>query len=115
MNGEGSLGLWEDLAGRKGLIPDIRKKIAITAETNAEAIGKWETIPALDAWITFESLHFHLKDTTDLVKLPKDERIYRGTAAVATQFYKNREAARMFLEFLKVPECHAVFQKWGWE
>ncbi len=115
VNGEGSLGLWEDLAGRKGLIPDIRKKIAITVETNAEAIEKWEATPALDAWVTFESWHYRLKEITDLVKLPKDERVYRGTAAVATYFYKNREPARKFLEFLKTPECHAVFQKWGWE
>jgi accessory colonization factor AcfC len=115
VNGEGSLGLWEDLAGRKGLIPDIRKKIAITAETNAEAIDKWKATPALDAWITFESFHYRLKDTTDLVKIPRDERVCRGTAAVATSFYKNRESARNFLEFLKTPECHAVFRQWGWE
>lgn len=115
MNGEGYLGLWEDVAGKKGLIPDVRKKIAITVEASAEAVEKWKTTPALDAWVTFESWHFRLKDLTDLVRLPKDERIYRGTAAVATQFYKNRESARMFLEFLKTPECQAVFKKWGWE
>jgi accessory colonization factor AcfC len=115
VNGEGSLGLWEDLVGRKGLISDIRKKIAITTETNAEAIEKWKTTPALDAWVTFESWHYRLKEITDLVKIPKDERAYRGTAAVATSFYKNRESARMFLEFLKTSECHAVFRQWGWE
>ncbi len=115
MNGEGSLGLWEDVAGKKGLIPHIRKKIAITMETSAEAIEKWKAAPALDAWITFESWRYHLKDTSDLVKIPKDETVYRGTAAVATNFHKNREAARKFLEFLKAPECQAVFRKWGWE
>jgi accessory colonization factor AcfC len=115
LNGEGSLGLWEDVAGKKGLIPHLRKKIAITVETSAEAIDKWKAAPALDAWITFEAWHDTLKDTADLVKIPKDETVYRGTAAVATNFHKNREAARKFLEFLKAPECQAVFRKWGWE
>ena len=115
LNGEGSLGLWEDVAGKKGLIPHIEKKIAITVETSAEALEKWKAAPALDAWITFEAWHYSLKDTSDLVKIPKDETVYRGTAAVATNFHKNREAARKFLEFLKAPECQAVFRKWGWE
>ena len=115
VDGEGYQGLWEDVAGKKGLIPEIRKRIGVTVETSAEAIEKWRTAPALDAWITFESWHYRLKDLTDLVRLPKDERTYRGTAAVATHYFKNRDAARMFLEFLKTPECHAVFKKWGWE
>jgi len=115
VNGEGSQGLWEDLGGKKGLISEIRKKIAMTVETNAEAIERWKATPALDAWITFQSWHHRLKEITDLVRLPKEERVYRGTAAVATHFYKNRESARMFLKFLKTPECHAVFRKWGWE
>ena len=113
--GEGSAGLWEDLAGRKGLIPDIRKKIAVSVETSAEAIEKWKAAPALDGWITFESWHHRLTKMTDLVKLPKDETVYRGTAAVATNFHKNRASARKFLEFLKTPECQAIFRKWGWE
>jgi len=115
VNGEGSLGLWEDLAGKRGLIPHIRKNIAITVETSAEAVEKWKEVPALDAWITFEAWHYYLKETTDLVKIPKEETVYRGTAAVATNFYKNREAARKFLEFLKTAECQAVFRKWGWK
>lgn len=115
VNGEGSAGLWEELAGKKGHIAEIRKRIAITVETTEEAIENWKTAPALDAWISFESWHYRLNEITDLVKLQKDERAYRGTAAVATQFYKNREAARMFLAFLKTPECQAVFRKWGWE
>ena len=101
LNGEGSLGLWEDVAGKKGLILHIRKKIALTVETSAEALEEWKATPALDAWITFEAWHDSLKDTADLVKIPKDETVYRGTAAVATNFYKNREAAR---EFSGIPE-----------
>lgn len=115
VSGEGALGLWEDLAAKKGLTAEIQKRIAVTVESSAEAIENWRNQPALDAWIGFESWHYRVEDITDLVKLPKDERVYRGTGAVATNFYKNREPARKFLEFLKTSKCHAVFQKWGWE
>jgi accessory colonization factor AcfC len=71
VNGEGSQGLWEDLAGKKGLISDVRKKIALAVETNAEAIERWKAAPMLDAWITFQSRHHRLKEITDLVKLPR--------------------------------------------
>jgi accessory colonization factor AcfC len=115
MNGSDQVGLWEDIAGVRGLIPDLQNRIMVTASTSAEAIEKWKTEATLDAWITFESWHYRLEDVTDLVRLPKEERIYRGTPVVATRFYKSKESARMFIDFLKTEQCHAVFQKWGWE
>jgi accessory colonization factor AcfC len=115
VHGSDQIGLWEDIAGLKGLIPGVRKNIAISVSNAAEAIEMWKNRPELDAWITFESGHHLLKDSTDLVRLPRDERVCRGTALVATHFHKNKEAARRFIQFLTTPECHSVFQKWGWE
>jgi accessory colonization factor AcfC len=114
-NGSDQVGLWEDTAGVRGLIPDLQKRIMVTVSTSAEAIERWKTAATLDAWITFESWHYRLVDVTDLVRLPKEERIYRGTPVVSTHFYKNKETARLFIDFLKTELCHAVFQKWGWE
>jgi accessory colonization factor AcfC len=115
MNVSDQAGLWEDIAGVRGLIPDLQKRIAATVSTSTEAIEKWKTTETLDAWITFESWHYRLGDITDLVRLPKEERIFRGTSVISTHFYKNKETARLFIEFLKTEQCHAVFQKWGWE
>jgi len=115
MNGSDQVGLWEDIAEVRGLIPDLQKRITVTTSTSAEAIERWKTEATLDAWITFESWHYRLEDVTDLVRLPKEERIYRGTPVVSTHFYKNKETARLFIDFLKTEPCHAVFQKWGWE
>ena len=115
MNGSDQVGLWEDIAGVRGLIPDLQKRIFVTVSTSTEAVERWKTVTALDAWITFESWHYRLEDVTDLVRLPKEERIFRGTPVANTHFYKNKEAARMFIDFLKTEQCHAVFQKWGWE
>lgn len=115
MNGSDQVGLWEDIAGIRGLIPDLQKRIAVTVATSTGAIGKWKTTETIDAWITFESWHYRLEDVTDLVRLPKEERIFRGTPVVSTHFYKNKETARLFIDFLKTEQCHAAFQKWGWE
>ena len=107
--------LWEGLAERQSLIQDIRKRIGAAVSTNTEAVEKWKTMTELDAWITFESAHYSLKDVADLVRLPGEERICRGTPVVATHFYKNKEVARRFIDFLKTDDCHTLFRKWGWE
>lgn len=115
VTGAGQLGLWEDLAGRHGLIPGIQKNIIITVPSSAEAIEKWKSLPQLDAWISYESWHLRLKDTTDLVRLPLRDRLYRGTPIALTTISKNRAQAAAFVAYLKSPAGHRVFQKWGWK
>jgi accessory colonization factor AcfC len=114
VNGAGQLGLWEDLAGAKGLIPGIAKNTALSVESSAEAIEKWKQMPELDAWISYESWHLRLKDTTDLVKFPQSEKIYRGTPVTVSKITKSRKLAEEFIEFLQSERAHAVFRKWGW-
>lgn len=115
VTGAGQLGLWEDLAGRHGLIPGIQKNILITVPNSAEAIEKWKTLPQLDAWISYESWHLRLKDTTDLVRLPLRDRLYRGTPIALTTISRNRTQASAFVAYLKSPAGHRIFQKWGWK
>jgi accessory colonization factor AcfC len=114
VNGAGQLGLWEDLAGVQGLIPGIQKNIQLSVATSAEAIDRWKAMPELDAWITYESWHYRLKEVTDLVRLPRAQRLYRGTPIAITTISKQRDLAQQFIDFLKTPAAHAVFQKWGW-
>lgn len=115
VNGAGQLGLWEDLAGVRGLIPGIQSNIVISVTSSAEAIEKWKSMPELDAWITYESWHNRLKDTTSLVRLPLRERLYRGTPIAITSITDERELAAEFVKFLKSEQGHAVFRKWGWK
>jgi accessory colonization factor AcfC len=114
VNGAGQLGLWEDLAGAFDLIDGIQKNIVLSVTTSAEAIDKWKATEDLDAWITYESWHHRLKDLTDLVRLPKARTLYRGTPIAITTISKNRDLAQQFIAFLKTPQAHAVFKKWGW-
>jgi accessory colonization factor AcfC len=115
VNGAGQLGMWEDMAGSKGLLPGIQKNIYVSVQTSAEAIEKWKSDPAIDAWIVYESWHYRLKDVTDLVKLPEEDKVYRGTPIAVTTNSDDRELALKFIDYLKTDECHVIFQKWGWK
>ncbi len=115
VNGAGQLGLWEDMASSYGIIPLIQKNIALSVTNSAEAIEKWKTMPELDAWITYESWHYRLKDDTELVEMPRARKLYRGTPIAITTISKQRDLAQQFIAFLKTLPAHTVFKKWGWE
>lgn len=115
VNGAGQLGLWEDLAGRQGLIPGVQQNIALSVKSSAEAIALWKSKPELDAWITYESWHYRLIDVTDLIPFPEADKLYRGTPIAIAQTTDNKHTATRFIEYLKTEEAHRVFQKWGWK
>ncbi|WP_103106956.1 extracellular solute-binding protein [Brevibacillus reuszeri] len=115
VNGAGQLGLWEDLAGRQGLIPGIQHNIAISVKSSAEAIELWKNNNQLDAWITYESWHYRLTEETDLIQLPEAEKLYRGTPIAIAKTTDNKKTAQQFVEYLKTEQAHQVFQKWGWK
>jgi accessory colonization factor AcfC len=114
VNGAGQVGLWEDLAGRMGLIPEIQRNIAVSTANTAEAIAAWRNQPELDAWITFASWRDRMRDEADLVELPEAERLYRGTPVAVARRTAQRELALAFVEYLGGEECHAVFRQAGW-
>jgi accessory colonization factor AcfC len=114
LNGAGQVGLWEDLAGRMGLVPDLQRNVAASVTNTAEAIATWRNQPELDAWITFATWHDRLKDESDLVELPAAERLYRGTPVAVTRRSAQRDLALSFVAYLAGEECHAVFRQAGW-
>jgi len=115
VNGAGQLGLWEDLAGRKGLIPGISSNIGYSVKSSAEAIELWKKSNKYDAWITYESWHYRLKDVTDLVELPEEEKLYRGTPISIAVHSDQKKTAKRFIKYLKTESSHEIFQKWGWK
>ncbi len=114
VNGAGQTGLWEDLAGRKGLISAVSSNVIASVANSAQGIEQWNTRPELDAWITFESWAKRLPGKVELVRLPEGERLYRGTPAAVASRSTSQDQARSFLVFLQSPSAHAVFVKWGW-
>ncbi len=114
VSGAAQTGLWEDLAGRMGLLGAIQKNIATVTANTAEGIAAWRNQPELDAWITFGTWHDRLRDETDVVELPEGQRLYRGTPVAATARTTHRDLALAFIAYLKSEECHAVFRQSGW-
>ncbi len=114
VNGAGQTGLWEDLVGRKGLIPAVSSNITVSVANSAEGMESWSTRPELDAWINYESWAKRLTGKAELVRLPESERLYRGTSAAIASRSAFPDQARSFLNFLQSPQAHAIFVKWGW-
>ena len=113
--GAGQLGLWEDLAGRAGLIPAIQKNIATSVRNSIQAVDQWRSDSTLDAWITYESWYYRLTEVSDLVRLPEAQKLYRGTPIAIAKMAPNRALAEKFIAFLQTAQAHAIFQKWGWK
>jgi len=114
VNGAGQHGLWEDLAGRRGLIPALQRNTALSFANTAEAMNAWRERPELDAWITFESWHHRMRGETELVRLPATEQAWRGTPIAVIARSEQKALAQAFIGFLQSPPCHAVFKKAGW-
>lgn len=115
VNGAGQLGVWEDLAGREDLIGPFQTHIAASAANSADGIKLWATDPSLDAWISYDSWQKRLPTTTDLVRLSRENTLYRGTPiAIASRSEQKTEAAA-FINFLHSKQAHSIFIKWGWE
>ena len=115
VNGAGQLGVWEDLAGRQGLIASMQEHIGVSVENSAQGIKQWNEDPTLDAWITYASWQKRLVETTDLIALPPNNSLYRGTPIAIASRSTQRAAAAAFIQFLYSAQAHAIFVKWGWK
>lgn len=115
VNGAGQVGVWEDIAGRQGLISSIQKNIGTSYKNTALAIEGWKNDPSFDAWITYSSWHYRLKDITDLVVIPVSENVSRGTPVALTNKGKHSKYAAQFIKFMKSSRGNEIFKKWGWD
>ncbi|GAC1427728.1 MAG: AcfC family putative adhesin [Flavisolibacter sp.] len=115
INGAGQLGMWEDLAGKQNIIGAIQKNIPKSFPNTALAIEAWKADSSFDAIISYASWYLRLKNVSQLVKLPVNQTVYRGTPIAITTITNKRKKAQQFIHFLLSSEGHAIFKKWGWE
>lgn len=115
INGAGQFGLWEDLAGKQNLIAGIQHNIKKSFENTALGITAWESDTAYNAWITYGSWHYRLKEVTQLIKIPAAMNVYRGTPVALTTITRKKQMASRFIQFMQSQQGHRIFQKWGWE
>jgi accessory colonization factor AcfC len=106
-------GLWEDVTGRVGLTAEIRENITFYASgcvAIVEAVAEG-IVDAAFGWTSFG----HMDDERlEIIQLPPEQRIYRGTGVGMLKFCKETERASQFMDFLVTPEARACYEKFGW-
>jgi len=106
-------GLWEDVTGRVGLTDEIRRNITFYASgcvAIVEAVAEG-IVDAAFGWTAFA----HMDDERlEVIPLPAEQRVYRGTGVGMLKFTKQPDRAQQFMDFLVTPEARGCYQKYGW-
>ena len=106
-------GLWEDISGRLGLLDEIRKNICYYANgciAIVEAVATNE-IDAAFGWTAFQHLE---SERIEVIEMPKEQQVLRGTGVGLLSFSKEPEAARQFMDFLASSESQKFYKEYGW-
>ena len=106
-------GLWEEVTAGVGLSEEVRKNITFHATgcvAIVEAVGQ-DVVDAAFGWTAFGHLG---EGRLEVVQLPPEQRIYRGTGVGMLSFSKQPEKAQQFMDFLATPESRACYEKYNW-
>jgi len=106
-------GLWEDISGRLGLLDQIRRNISYYANgcvAIVEAVAT-KQVDAAFGWTAFRHLE---PERIEVIEMPKEQQVLRGTGVGLLSFAKQPEAAKEFMDFLVSPESRAFYKDYGW-
>jgi accessory colonization factor AcfC len=106
-------GLWEDICGRLGLIEPIRNNITYHANgcvAIVEAVATGQ-VDAAFGWTTFGHLE---ADRIEIIAMPKEQQVMRGTCVGMLSFAKQPDLAERFMDFLVSPESRRCYGEYGW-
>lgn len=106
-------GVWEDVSGRLGLLDKIRKNICYYANgciAIVEAVATNE-IDAAFAWTAFKHLE---PERIEVIEMPKEQQVLRGTGVGLLSFSKEPQAAKQFMDFLASADSRKFYKEYGW-
>ncbi len=106
-------GLWEDISGRLNLLDKIRKNICYYANgciAIVEAVATNE-IDAAFAWTAFKHLE---PERIEVIEMPKEQQVLRGTGVGLLSFSKEPQAAKQFMDFLASSDSRKFYKEYGW-
>lgn len=119
VDGAGQVGLYEDIALRKGKqenLAMLRKNIAFYAPNSKAAVEKWNGDKDIDALIIWSHWANTLgKESATFIPLKGDEVIYRATEIAITNTSKQKDKAEQFIAFIQSKDAQQVWKKWGWQ
>jgi molybdate transport system substrate-binding protein len=106
-------GLWEDVTARLGLMDAVRNNISFHANgciAIVEAVAE-QKVDAAFGWTAFAHL---APGRIEIVRIPPEQQVLRGTGIGLLSFSKNPQAATNFMDFLTTPPARAFYQEFGW-
>ena len=117
VQGAGQNGLWEDVAGHRGDIADVRafrRNIGAVAVNSGEAKTQWTNDLSFDAWLIWNIWQVANPTLADVVPLSRQWVVYRDAGVALTMKGTTRASARRFVTFLRSPQGAKAFARWGW-
>jgi len=106
-------GMWEDVTVRQGLAAAVQGNISFYANgcvALVEAVASGE-VDAAFGWSAFGHLD---PERIEVVELPAEQQVWRGTSVCLLSTACWEEGARKFMEFLASPESVACYDRYGW-
>lgn len=92
----------------------VQAKIFRYEYTGQKGVSAWLATPELDAWITYKSWHYHLREHTDFIEFTGKNAL-RFTPMALTHRTPHRKEAQAFIKFLKSEPARQIFVEHGWE
>jgi accessory colonization factor AcfC len=106
-------GLWEDVCGRLGLVEPIRNNVCYYANgcvAIVEAVATGQ-VDAAFGWTAFRHLE---ADRIEVIEMPKDQQVARGTCVGMLSFARQPDLAERFMNFLASSESRRFYKEYGW-
>jgi accessory colonization factor AcfC len=106
-------GLWEDISARLLRLDKIRQNISCYYNgciAIVEAVATDE-IDAAFGWTAFQHLE---PERIEVIEIPKEQQVLRGTGVGLLSFSKEPEAAKKFMNFLASPDSRKFYKEYGW-
>jgi accessory colonization factor AcfC len=106
-------GLWEDICGRLGLVEPIRNNICYYANgcvAIVEAVATRQ-VDAAFGWTSFRHLE---AERIEVIEMPPEQQVARGTCVGMLSFARQPEAAEQFMDFLASPASRRFYKEYGW-
>lgn len=105
----------ETMGNFQSKVPDRTEPIYRSVTTGEQGKEAWRSLPELDAWITYKSWYFVLREETEFIPLTSVSGSLRPTPVAITAWTRKKNLAQDFILFLESEAAHAIFQKRGWE
>jgi len=103
----------ENMRHLNGLDDGMATSFHLFAYTGRQGADIWLSDQDVDAWVTYKSWYYVLRDKSDFVEIP-GEGSARYTPLALTNHTENPREARAFIDFLKTEEARQVFERHGW-